>query len=580
MTVESLNMRWSEPRSVETQAGDMLIRTTAPNAAFWTAWKADKDAVKSAGLTCRKAASGDWEVTWWNATEGQLIASTGSIGDAGSSPREGVRESDMGTANPISAINWSAEQTAIFDWFSAGTGALVVQARAGTGKTTTIKQAFTHAPEARMLYAVFNKKNQREAEAKITDGRVEVRTLHSLGFLYIKSVWPSAKPEDTVEMDRILEVAPGIPDEPAGCVERLVGFAKNCLLTATIADLENLANDRSIFSAMEEDKEDAWPVHRLAATAFAAMELARTEDSGRISFNDMVWLPVVNNWVKPRYDLVCVDEAQDMNLPQLEMAVRATNRGGRICIVGDDRQAIYGFRGAAQDGMEMMRLRLKAATLGLTTTYRCPKSVVEIAAQIVPDYKSAPEAPEGTVDNIEFDALVSRLKVGDAVLSRLNAPLMTTCLQLLRNGIAARIEGRDIGKQLVGMVRKLRAKSVPDFIRKLYAWGDKQKSRVAAGAKAEAKLSLITDQVETLNAVAEGADNIAAIESRLLNLFQDSDTTAKPAVVLSTVHKSKGLEFPNVFILSATFKKSRGTEEANIYYVAVTRAMKTLTFVE
>ena len=176
--------------------------------------------------------------------------------------------------------------------------------------------------------------------------------------------------------------------------------------------------------------------------------------------------------------------------------------------------------------------------------------------------------------------LCRHLHIGDAVLSRMNAPLMSTCLQLLKNGVSARIEGRDIGKQLVGMVRKLRAKSVPDFIRKLYAWGDKQKSRIIAGPKAEAKLSLITDQVETLNAVAEGAASVSDIESRLLSLFQDSDSNAKPAVVLSTVHKAKGLEWDNVFILSGTFRKSRGAEEANIYYVAVTRTKKVLTFVE
>ena len=241
-----------------------------------------------------------------------------------------------------------------------------------------------------MLYAVFNKKNQREAQEKITDARVDVRTLHSLGLLFIRLVWPHAQPDDSVESWRIAEVEPGIPDEPAGCVERLVGFAKNCLLTATIEQLEQLANDRNIFSAMEDDKDDKWPVHRLASVAFAAMELAKEPDpQGRISFNDMVWLPVVNNWVKPRYDLVCVDEAQDMNLPQLEMAIRAVRPGGRVCVVGDDRQAIYGFRGAAQDGMEMMKRRLKAQTLGLTTTYRCPKVVVEIASEIVQDYKAA-----------------------------------------------------------------------------------------------------------------------------------------------------------------------------------------------
>jgi ATP-dependent DNA helicase UvrD/PcrA len=588
MNIESFELSFSEAREVSTRNGVRYVRTASPTPAFWSAWRFDKEAVKALGISVRKGDDA-WEISWWSQTANVTEMPEAPAGKQGEADMGAVNTpsgNSDGTITPTSfaadsAVVWSDEQTAIFDWFARGTGSLVVQARAGTGKTTTIKQAFTHAPESTMLYAVFNKKNQREAEAKITDARVDVRTLHSLGFLYIKSVWPHVQPGDEVESQRIAEVEPGIPDEPAGCVERLVGFAKNTLLNATIADLEKLAEDRNIFSAMEDDKEDAWPVHRLASVAFAAMELAKEpHSSGHISFNDMVWLPVVNNWVKPRYDLVTVDEAQDMNLPQLEMAVRACKPGGRICVVGDDRQAIYGFRGAAQDGMEMMKRKLRAATLGLTTTYRCPKSVVAIAAEIVTDYKAAPSAPEGIVEEIEFGNLVTRLAVGDAVLSRLNAPLMSTCLQLLRNGVSARIEGRDIGKQLVGMVRKLRAKSVPDFLRKLYAWGDKQKSRISAGPKAEARMSLVTDQVETLAAVAEGCENIAAIEARLLSLFQDSDSGAKPAVVLSTVHKAKGLEWNRVFILSSTFKKSRGAEEANIFYVAVTRAKQQLTFVD
>jgi len=147
--------------------------------------------------------------------------------------------------------------------------------------------------------------------------------------------------------------------------------------------------------------------------------------------------------------------------------------------------------------MHLMQQRLNAATLGLTTTYRCPKQVVALANTIVEDYTAAPSAPEGEIIVTDLSEAVKTLVVGDAVLSRLNAPLMGICLSLLRKGTSARIEGRDIGKQLVGMVRKLRAKSVPDFLRKLNAWGDKQKSRIAAsgGKYANSKIELVNDQV-------------------------------------------------------------------------------------
>jgi hypothetical protein len=474
-------------------------------------------------------------------------------------------------------IQWSDEQTAIFSWFSTGTGNMVVQARAGTGKTTTIKEAFNHAPESGgLLYAVFNKKNQVEAQEKITDGRVEVKTLHSLGYFFIKRVWVDAKPEDNVEFDRIETVAPGLPEEITTQVVKLVGFCKNTFVNVpSLNEVLELADARNICAP--DDLEAAFPPAKLSQIAIDVLRCSLEKDGmGRISFNDMVWLPVAAGWVKPTFSLVVVDEAQDMNMPQLLMAERSCKAGGRICIVGDDRQAIYGFRGAASDGMHLMKQRLNAGTLGLTTTYRCPKSVVALANEIVPDYTAAPSAPEGEVIETDLNSAIASLVVGDAVLSRLNAPLMSICLCLLRRGVSARVEGRDIGQQLVGTVRKLKAKSVPDFLRKLQLWGEKQVRRAQAGGgkHVASKVELVHDQVATLTAISDGCANVSQVEARITEIFQDSAGNRTPAVVCSSVHKAKGLEWDRVCLVNSSFKSKE--EEANIFYVAVTRAKKTL----
>lgn len=480
-------------------------------------------------------------------------------------------------AAPFS-VNWSDEQKAIFAWFGTGTGNLVVQARAGTGKTTTIKEAFTHAPEqGSLLYAVFNKKNQKEAQEKITDGRVSVKTLHSLGFWFIKNVWSNAKPDDDIEQDRLLTVCPGLPEDVISPVLKLVGFCKN--LTTSIPDLNtvlDIADSRNI--TVPDGMEQEFPAAKIAKLAIDVLNQSLVRDGAdRVSFNDMVWLPVAAGWVKPTFSLVVVDEAQDMNMPQLLMAERSCKPGGRICVVGDDRQAIYGFRGAATDGMSLMGKRLNAAKLGLTVTYRCPRLVVALAKEIVSDYSAAPSAPEGTILDLTIDEAIAGLVVGDAVLSRLNAPLMGIALSLLRKGTPARIEGRDVGKQLVGMVRKLKAKSVPDFFSKLTAWGDKQTARIqAAGGKHKSsKLELVNDQVATLSAVAQDCKSVTDIEVKITSLFEDSDSTRREAVVCSSVHKAKGLEWGKVMLVSSTFKGT-SEEEKNILYVAVTRAKRTL----
>jgi superfamily I DNA/RNA helicase len=470
-------------------------------------------------------------------------------------------------------MNWSEEQLRIFEFFEVGKGNLVVEALAGTGKTTTIKAAFEYAREQRMLYAVFNKRNQKEAEAKIKDQRVEVRTLHSLGYSFIKRSWPSAKPDPDVEYDRILAAGVNPSDrEMIALVNKLIGFAKNTCINPTLNDLASICIAQDLDFG---DREVDW-----CQVALNVLAASKVKDSqNRISFDDMVWLPCALGLVRPQYDLVCIDEAQDMNLPQLTMARQACKPEGRVVVVGDSRQAIYGFRGAVQNGMGMMKTTLRAATLKLTTTYRCPKLVVAEAAKLVPEYKAAQEAPEGLVKGINQVAMLGKLAVGDSILSRLNAPLMPLALSLLRKNIPARIEGRDIGKQLIGMIRNLKAKSIPDLIKRLEAWEKKQVDRIKDTKNAEKRIEQIHDIAQTLSAISEGAASIADAETRLANLFQDSDENSKPAVVLSSVHKAKGLEWKRVFLLSETFRASKGGEEANIYYVAITRAMRELYLV-
>ncbi len=467
---------------------------------------------------------------------------------------------------------FSVEQLAIFDWFKSGTGNLVIEAYAGTGKTTTIKHAFEHAPEKSILYAVFNKKNQVEAKEKITDSRVDVRTLHSLGYGYIKNVWRNAKPDSDVEFDRIKQVVGiGCEDrEYIAAIEKLVGFAKNTCINPSEDDLLNIIDIQEISASGISERE-------LCGAALSVLSASKIQDvQGRISFNDMVWLPVAMNWVKQKFYLVACDESQDMSLPQLTMVKQCCVTGGRIVVVGDSRQAIYGFRGAVQNAMRMMQTTLSAKVLTLSTTYRCPKSVVKIANEIVPGYNAADSALDGEVKQV-IDTLSAT--PGDAILSRLNAPLMPLALNLLRRGVSARIEGRDIGRQLVGMVKSQKAKSVPNFLEKINGWFNKQVERLSKSKNGEKRIEQSRDILDTLVAVAEGADSVADIERKINNLFQDSDTNSKPAVILSSVHKAKGLEWKRVFILTETFRRGKGIEEDNIYYVAVTRSQHSLFFV-
>lgn len=579
IAIENLGLEWSAPRRSNSSRGQ-FVRSAIPTPTFWTHWRADKAAVKSLGIVCVPGSGPkSWEVLhFFNESVAGAVTAQEAAAPAVQRPsgKLASRLLDFQAPPLDSSKTWSPEQLAIFDWFRSGTGNAEVLARAGTGKTTTIKAGFSQAPEEEILYAVFNKKNQVEAQAAISDSRVDVKTLHAVGYRLIRQVWHNAKPDDDVEYDRIrAALGASAHDDVVVALKQLVGFAKNMFVSPSIEDLADLADARGI-----DPEVPNWDAVRLAQAAVDVLNESKKRDSeGRISFNDMVWLPVAQGWVHPLYDLVCVDEAQDMNLPQLLMASGLVREGGRVCVVGDDRQAIYGFRGAAQNGMRLMQERLNASVLGLTTTYRCPQSVVALAAEIVKDYRAADSAPVGAVNHIGDGLLLDAVKIGDAILSRANAPLLPICLKLLRRGVTARIEGKDIGKTLAGIAKKIRGKSVPHFIAQVNAWGNREKSRAKRGKHFETRCEVINDQVGCLIAVAEGASNVEEIQSRLLSMFQDSEGFAKPAVVLSSVHKAKGLEWSRVFLIAKTFRPNAGDEEANIYYVAVTRAKSELTFV-
>jgi superfamily I DNA/RNA helicase len=188
-----------------------------------------------------------------------------------------------------------------------------------------------------------------------------------------------------------------------------------------------------------------------------------------IDFTDMIFLPVANNWIRPQYDMVVVDEAQDMNTCQLAIAQGLARN--RVVVVGDDRQAIYGFRGADSGSLDRLKDELKATELGLTTTYRCGRGIVALA--------------------------------------------QTWC-------------------QITRLTPAIRPAQWWDFRR------------------------------------------LSSLRGRIDDLFERN--SRGECVVFSSVHKAKGREWEEVFVLADTLRS--GGEEDNIAYVAYTRAKSRLTLVD
>jgi DNA helicase II / ATP-dependent DNA helicase PcrA len=219
-------------------------------------------------------------------------------------------------------------------------------------------------------------------------------------------------------------------------------------------------------------------------------------------------------------------------------------------------------------------------TLPLTVTRRCPKTHVELAQQLVPEIEAMDNAPDGDV--VITDELFTELsKPSDLILCRTNAPLVACCYAHIRKGVKATIRGRDMGQGLTNFMRKLKAVDVVDLHAKLDEYWAKEEPKLKAlGRKGQNRLVALDDKIQCMIEISQETTSLMDVENRIKNIFSDfePDGSPKNAVVHATVHKAKGLEARNVFILNPDqmpFPMAKQPheiqQEFNIIYVAVTR---------
>jgi superfamily I DNA/RNA helicase len=322
--------------------------------------------------------------------------------------------------------------------------------------------------------------------------------------------------------------------------------------------------------------------------AVQAVLAATKANTKVIDFDDMVWLPAALDLKVPQYDFVLIDETQDLNAAQIALVLKAVKKapkkgggGGRVVAVGDPRQAIYGFRGAADGAFDQVREALGATVLPLSVTYRCARAIVREAARYVQHLEAAPDAIEGRVSDVEWAQMMRSAEPGDFILSRTNAPLLGICLNFLKEGRKASIQGRDIGTKLAGLIKRSGAQDVNKMLSWVNDWSNNEVKRLALRDK---DATAVLDQKECIEALCEGETQCWAVIQKIERLFADGNE--KSRITLSTTHKAKGMERDRVWLLRGTyFLKTAKTEqqkleETNLFYVALTRARETVFMVE
>lgn len=492
---------------------------------------------------------------------------------------------------------------------------IIVEARAGTGKTSTMiaglnlmfgkkpkfkgteeQQAIWDAMQAggkpgSIIFVAFNKSIQLELAQKVPSD-VEAKTLHGLGYgILAKNGYRiQAGSETTRYMVReMLGYEKGAQMtkqdyKDSMVVEKIVGILKNNLIGWSDEELDLVINENDV----EVNGNKAQVFNLVKQVMEQSSKLVRGKVNW-ISFDDMIWLPNVMELNYDKYDLMIVDECQDLNGAQQQMVLKMANR---LILIGDSYQSIYGFRGADVKSMERMGEYLSATKVGvnklsLTTTWRCPKSHVANVNKYVADIKAADDAGEGVIDHRHGDELIAEAKIGDLVISRVNANLCAAAFKMIRNNIPCRILGRDYGANLISLIKKLDSDNkVETLIEALKGWREEEESRInKAYSFPDKQLNLLAEKYQSLVYLTGGLTKVTDLVDRIDTLFS-SKLTSDKSVTLSTVHKAKGLEAETVFILGRekmphpmARKPWEKQQETNLIYVAETRSKSRLVLV-
>jgi UvrD/REP helicase N-terminal domain/UvrD-like helicase C-terminal domain/DEAD/DEAH box helicase len=464
----------------------------------------------------------------------------------------------------------TAEQAAIIAAFKTGHD-LVVEARAGTGKTTTLKMLAEAQPGRRGLYIAYNRAIADDAK-KTFPASVKCSTAH--GLAYGAVVTPAIRKRlngprvPARQVCRILRI-----NDPLKVEDKILAPEQVArLVMAAVGRFANSADPEPqpwhVPTKPGLDSGEAKATLRAAVTPLARKaweDLTRAD--GQLKFEHGHYLKM---WQLSRpvlkFDYVMLDEAQDAN-PVIASVVDGQN-GTQKILVGDACQAIYGWNGAV-DAMSKFRADHRVA---LSQSFRFGPLIAAEANKWLTVLESLP-----LVTGFErVNSAVTESCGGDvdAVLCRTNAQAVAELIAAHTSGRkAALVGGGAEVKRLAQAAITLKAGLGCDHP-ELFAfrtWGEVQDyaDHDPGGSDLKVFVKLIDDH---------GPDEVIGI---IDNLSQERYAD----VVVSTAHKAKGREWDSVRIAGDFHEPKKGPdgelgeisrEDAMLAYVAVTRAKHTL----
>ena len=346
-------------------------------------------------------------------------------------------------------------------------------------------------------------------------------------------------------------------------------------------NLINLARVRQTSPLEELDRnEHLSKIERFKLDAIAKEIDDYKKVNGLIDYTDMLDKFLIKGNVKNKFDVIFVDEAQDLSIIQWKMIekIEETNQCD-VWVAGDDDQAIFGWAGADVDSF----IDWKAKEIPLQQSERVPSEIQIKALQIIDRVQDNrlnkdyfPKEDEGEI-LIQFKlAAINMTKGNWLILARTNPLLQPIPRYLKSMGLFFETaQGNSIGKTLFEDInywnQMRKGEKIPEV----------QEQRVLE------RMSKRDNKLEWYDAF----DHVASSKKDYLRsmLANGEDLSKQPRIKVSTIHGAKGGEATNVVLFlnqtTNTMKAAKKSvtkqdEEYRVWYVAVTRTIQKLYLIK
>jgi superfamily I DNA/RNA helicase len=457
-------------------------------------------------------------------------------------------------------LNPTDEQLKILDQVAKTNSNLMVNALAGSGKTSTLKLIEAASPIKPILFLAFGKKNAEDGR-KTMASTTKVSTFNSLGHgIWGQAIGKCFKPDVRKTGDIYRQIiADAKPSEKGKLWEaywpvvEAVGYAKSRGYIPT----SHVMHTKRLCAWEEPDDFVHQQVDHVLNLSIAAAY------KGSCDFDDQIYMPALFSGTFPKFPLVMVDEYQDLNPCNHAMITKLT-KSSRLIGVGDPHQSIYAFRGAQASGMADAVRAYSMTECDLTVSFRCPEAIVRSVQWHVPKFRWAKTGGNVTGLN-RLD--VTKLPAETTFICRNNVPLISLAMRCLSAGIGVNVSGSDIGPKLVRQMKKLGKEDMPRTALKaaIAEWRAAKEDR---GSRTAA------DTAACMQVFADHGANLGQAIAYAEHLFkQDSGQ-----FYFTTIHKAKGLEYPTVVMLDQ-FLIGHNEQEKNLSYVGATRSSDQLYYV-